>query len=165
MAKRVFFSFHDDPDNWRVAQVRNMGVVEDDAPVSDNNWETVRKRDDAAIEKWIKGQLNDRSCTVVLVGTNTAGRKWINYEIKETWNSGKGLVGIHIHNLKDVNGNQSLKGGNPFNGFTIGENKISMASVVKLYDPPFTTSTYVYDHIKENIAAWVDEAIAIRNRY
>jgi len=163
MAKRVFFSFHYDPDNWRAAQVRNMGVVEDDSTVSDNDWETVRKRDDAAIEKWIKEQLNGRSCTVVLVGTNTAGRKWINYEIKETWNSRKGLVGICIHNLQDKNERQSPKGANPFNGFNI--NGTSLSSTVKLYDPPYNTSKDVYAYIKQNIASWIDEAIAIRNIY
>ncbi len=29
-----------------------------------------------------------RSCTVVLVGENTANRKWINHEIVESWNAG-----------------------------------------------------------------------------
>ena len=42
MAKRrTFFSFHYKPDNWRAAKVRNMGVVEGNSPVSDNDWETV----------------------------------------------------------------------------------------------------------------------------
>lgn len=27
MARRTFYSFHYKPDNWRVSQVRNMGVV------------------------------------------------------------------------------------------------------------------------------------------
>jgi hypothetical protein len=40
-----------------------------------------------------------------------------------------------------------------------------LASVVKAYDPPYSTSTYVYDHIKQNLADWVDEAITIRNNY
>lgn len=38
MARRVFFSFHYKPDNWRAAQVRNAGVVEGNTPVSDNDW-------------------------------------------------------------------------------------------------------------------------------
>jgi len=163
MTKRVFFSFHYEPDNWRAAQVRNIGAIEGNVPVSDNDWETVKKGGDAAIEKWIKEQLNGRSCTVVLVGTNTAGRKWINYEITESWNSGKGLVGICIHSLQDRNERQSSKGANPFNGFNIKGTPLN--SIVKLYDPPYPTSTGVYAYIKQNIASWVDEAIAIRNRY
>jgi len=37
MARRVFFSFHYTPDNWRASQVRQIGVIEGDAPVSDND--------------------------------------------------------------------------------------------------------------------------------
>jgi hypothetical protein len=40
-----------------------------------------------------------------------------------------------------------------------------MSNTVKAYDPPYTTSTYVYDHIKENLADWVEEAISIRNDF
>src|SRR5262245_5787369 len=137
MAKSCFFSFHYIPDNWRAAQVRNMGVLEGNAPVSDNDWESVKRSGDAAIERCIMGQLNGRSCSIVLVGTNTAGRKWINYEIEKSWNAGKGLVGIHIHSLKDINGAQSTKGVNPFNGFTVGTQKQPLSSIVKLYDTPY----------------------------
>ena len=76
MAKRqVFFSFHYNNDNWRVAQVRNMGVVEDQETFSDNSWEKVRLRSDAAIKNWIDNQLSMRSCVVVLIGSETASRK------------------------------------------------------------------------------------------
>jgi hypothetical protein len=163
MARRVFFSFHYKPDGWRAAKVRNIGAIEGNAPVSDNEWEAVKKGHDKAIKTWIDDQLHGRSCVVVLVGEKTAGRKWIKYEIEASWNAGKGVVGICIHNLEDSNGNQSHKGRNPFDDFTIGEKKLSF--IVKLYDPPYKTSSYVYNHIKENIADWVEKAIQIRNSY
>ncbi|MFC1714829.1 TIR domain-containing protein [Candidatus Poribacteria bacterium] len=171
MARKVFFSFHYKPDNWRAAQVRNMGVIEGNAPVSDNDWEAVTGRGVKAIEDWIDGQIKGKSCAVVLIGANTAGRKWINYEIEKSWNDGKGLFGIYIHNLKaapvppDTEGKQSSKGNNPFDGFTVGEDKKELSSIVKAYDPPFTTSTYVYNHIKENLADWVEKAIEIRDSF
>jgi len=99
----------------------------------------------------------------VLIGSGTAGRKWINYEIEKSWNDNKGLVGIYIHNLKDKDGMQSVKGGNPFDAFTLNGKKLS--SIVKVYDPPYTTSTYVYDYIKNNIAGWVEETLTIRAQY
>ena len=43
MARRVFYSFHYEPDNARAAQVRNMGVVEGNKPASDHDWETITK--------------------------------------------------------------------------------------------------------------------------
>lgn len=165
MKRKVFYSFHYVPDNWRAGQVRNIGVVEGNAPVSDNSWEEVKKKGDKAIQEWIDNELKGRSCTVVLIGENTAGRKWINYEIEKSWNDKKGVVGIYIHNLKDKSGKQSKKGNNPFASFTVGSDKKKMSEIVKAYDPPYTTSTFVYDHIKENLSKWVEEAISIRNNY
>ena len=43
MARRTFYSFHHKPDNWRASQVRNMGVIEGNRPVSDNDWEQIKK--------------------------------------------------------------------------------------------------------------------------
>jgi len=163
MARRAFYSFHYKPDNWRASQVRNMGVVEGNKPASDNDWETVKKGGDAAIQKWIDHQLNGKSVAIVLIGEKTAGRKWIKYEIKKAWNDKKGLLGIYIHNLKDGNGDQSNKGSNPFEAYTV--DGTSMAKIVKAYDPPYSTSTYVYDHIKENLADWIEKAIEIRGKY
>lgn len=163
MARKVFFSFHYIPDNWRASQVRQMGVIEGNRPCSDNDWETVTKGGDAAIEKWINEQLSGKSCTVVLVGEKTAGRKWITHEIKKSWEAGKGVVGIQIHNLKDRYENQSSEGKNPFDYLTLEGKKLS--SIIKLHRPPYAKSTNVYNHIKDNIADWIEEAIEIRNKY
>ncbi|MGA2285017.1 MAG: TIR domain-containing protein [Dehalococcoidia bacterium] len=163
MARKTFFSFHYKPDNWRASQVRNIGVVEGNQPISDNDWETITKRGDDAIQEWIDGQLKGRSCTIVLIGAATAGRKWVKYEIKKSWKDGRGLVGIYIHNLKDQAGNQSTKGINPFGEFTVNDK--SLSSIVKAYDPPYSTSTNVYDHIKSNLGNWVEEAVSIRESY
>jgi hypothetical protein len=102
---------------------------------------------------------------VVLVGSNTADRKWINYEIAKAWDTKKGVVGVCIHKLKDASENQSVKGKNPFDyvSVTIGGATKKLSSLVKLYDPPFSDSKQVYDHIKTNLAAWIDEAVKIRN--
>ena len=161
MSRRVFFSFHYQPDNWRASQVRNMGVVEGNVPVRDNDWEVIAKGGDAAIRKWINSQMHGRSCIVVLIGNRTAERKWIRYEIEKAWNDGKGLVGIYIHHLKNRASRQALKGKNPFDYFAINGRKLS--SVVKAYDPPYKRSRNVYRHIDENIENWVEEAIRIRN--
>jgi hypothetical protein len=165
MARRVFYSFHYKPDNWRASQVRNMGVIEGDAPVSDNDWESITKAGDAAIERWIDGQLEGKSCSIVLIGTNTADRKWIDYEILKTWNTRKGLLGIYIHNLKDREQRQSSRGTNPFWGFTVGTQKANMSDVVKAYDPPYTDSSDVYRYIKNDLESWVEDAIQIRNNF
>ena len=166
MTRKVFFSFHYKPDNWRASQVRNIGAIEGNQPAKDNDWETVTKGGDAAIEKWIADQMNGRSCTVVLIGKDTADRKWIDHEIKKTWGDKKGLLGIYIHNLQDSDQNKTTKGKNPFVGFTLPDNnKTDLSKVVKAYDPPFTDSQKVYAHIAENIEDWIEEAIRIRGEH
>lgn len=163
MAKRIFTSFHYIPDNWRASQIRSMGKIEGSAVATTNKWEEVTKGGDKAIQKWIDDNMDGKSCVVVFVGKKTAGRKWIDYEIEKAWKDGRGVFGIHVHNLKDSDGEQTDKGSNPFEHFTIGKEKLS--SIIKCYDPPFSTSTYVYNHIKENIEDWIEEAIKIRNKY
>jgi hypothetical protein len=161
--RQLFFSFHYKVDNWRASQIRNMGIVDGNKPVSDNDWEQVKKGGDSAIEKWIVEQMKYRSCTAVLVGTGTAGRRWIDYEIEKSWTQKMGIFGIYIHNLKNSTGGQSLHGQNPFYNHRIGN--LSMSSIVKCYDPPSSVSTDVYGYIKSNNATWADEAVNIRNKY
>jgi hypothetical protein len=162
MARRTFYSFHYKPDNWRASKVRNMGVVDGNRPCSDNDWETITKGGDEKIKKWIAEQLDGKSCVIVLIGANTAGRKWINYEIVKGWDDGKGVVGVHVHNLLDRDNNQTTKGTNPFASIKYGSTGKMLSSIVKAYDPPYFTSTSVYDHIKKNLGGWVEEAVAIR---
>ena len=82
MARRVFYSFHYDLDNWRVQQVKNMGAVEGQPLLSANEWEDVEAGGAKAIQKWIDEQMAGKSCNVVLIGSETAGRRWVEYEIK-----------------------------------------------------------------------------------
>jgi len=140
-----------------------MGVIEGNRPCSDNDWEKITKGGDDSIKEWIAGQIDGKSCVVVLIGSDTAGRKWISYEIERGWTDKKGLVGIYVHNLLDSHQNPSPKGGNPFNYLTFRNTNKKLSSTVKAYDPPYTDSRHVYDYIKTNLNAWVEEAISIRN--
>ncbi len=162
MAHRAFYSFHYQPDNWRAATVRNIGAIEGNKPASDNDWETVKKGGDAAIKKWIAGQMYGRSCTVVLIGTNTAGRKWINHEIIKSWDDGMGVVGIHIHGLKNSDGKVSTKGKNPFASIGYGSTGKKLSSIVKCYVPAGSNSQERYNWIKKHLANAVAEANKIR---
>ena len=163
MARRVFYSFHYKPDNWRAATVRNIGVVDGNKPASDNDWETVKKGGDTAIKRWIAKQMNLRTCTVVLVGANTANRKWINYEIVKSWDDGMGVVGIYIHGLKNKEGKISAKGKNPFDYITHDKTKKKLSSIVKCYNPVGSNSQERYNWIKKHLSNAIEEAIRIRN--
>ena len=161
MARRVFYSFHYQLDGWRASKVRNIGVVEGNPPASDNKWEEVKRRGDAGIQRWIDEQLENRTCTIVLIGAETAGRRWVKYEIERSWNSGKGMLGIRIHRLLDHNQQASAAGANPFDTFTLKSGR-KLSSLVKVYDPPHTSSADVYKYISINIAGWIEAAIIAR---
>ena len=165
MPRKVFYSFHYDPDCSRAAQVRNMGVVEGNLPATDNDWEEITKGGDDAIRTWIDDQLAGKSCNVVLIGENTAGRKWIKYEIENAWNSGKGLLGIYIHRLKNFSGTQSLKGRNPFDDFTMNRDQAKLSSIVKTYNPPYSDSKEAYSYIRNSLSDWIEDAITVRTNY
>ena len=106
--------------------------------------------------------MSGKSCVVVLVGSNTADRKWINHEIVKGWDDGKGVVGIYVHGLKDSGGNTSSKGSNPFDYISYGNTGKKLSSIVKCYNPTGTTSQEKYDWISKHLANAVEEAIEIR---
>lgn len=167
MARKVFYSFYFKNDYWRTQQVRNIGVIEGNKPVSANDWEEVKKNGDSSIQKWIDDNIFGKSCLIVLVGDETANRKWVKYEIKKAWDDGKGVLGIRIHKLKHSDGNQSLAGENPFSQFSIkfdGKDKC-LDEIVKLYNRNSNDSQEVYNFISENIENWVENAIEIRKQY
>lgn len=159
MAKRqIFYSFHFDNDVFRVQLVRQMGVIEGNEPVSKNTWETVKKTGDAAIEKWIDENMKGKSCVVVLIGTDTSKRPWVNYEIEKAWRDGKGLVGVHIHNLNSMNDGKSSKGKNPFDSYNFTIN--GKTTTPLCYDPPANDA---YGYISKNLASWIETAIRQRS--
>jgi len=102
MAKKVFFSFYYERDIWRANQVRNSWVTKpdrQDAGFWDKaSWEKVQKEEDEAIKRWIRAQMAGTSVTVVLIGAETSSRKWVKFEVQESYDEGKGMLGIYIHN-------------------------------------------------------------------
>jgi hypothetical protein len=156
--RQIFYSFHYDNDVMRAQQIRNIGVIEGNEPVSTNQWEEVKRKGDSAIKKWIDNNMKNRTCVVVLVGEETADREWIQYEIRKAWEEGKGILGIYIHNINCPRSGKCSKGANPFEQFTF-KNGTKMSSIVKCYDPG---SRDAYSEIKDNIEKWVEDAIDAR---
>ena len=116
MARRVFFSFHYERDIWRTNVVRNSGIVEGSAAAGFHDaslWEEAKKKGDAAVQKLIDQGLVGTSVTVVLIGAQTAQRKFVDYEIEKSIARGNGLLGIYISGIKDQNGNVDAQGPAP----------------------------------------------------
>ena len=160
--RQIFYSFHYDNDVFRVQLIRNIGALEENKPVSANNWEHVKRGGETSIKKWIDENLRNKSCLVVLIGTHTASRKWVQYEIEKAWNDGKGVLGIYIHNLNCPRNGKCSQGTNPFQAFTMKRDGKSLASLVKCYDPGVLNA---YTCIANNLESWIEEAIRIRTSY
>ena len=153
MSVEVFHSFHYKQDSHRVQRIKQMGALEGQPLLGSQAWEKVKNQGDDAIKRYIADQMRGKDCLVVLVGEKTSGRRWVKHEIDKAWADGLGVLAVHIHNLADLNGQQTAKGTDPFTG---------RAATGKVYDPPFTTSANVYTYIKNNLPNWVDEAVAAR---
>jgi hypothetical protein len=164
LARRVFFSFHFDKDFWRTQQVRNMGALEGQVLCNANAWEEVKRKGDASIEKWIEDNMSGKSCVIILVGAQTASRPWVIHEIVKGWNDGKGVVGIRIDKLLDVNGYSSSAGTNPFDKIDFGNTGKKLSSIINLVTPSGVDSKAVYASISNGIESWIEDAIAIRKR-
>lgn len=156
MARRTFFSFHFERDVWRAGQVRNCWLTRDreDAGFWDAAaWESVKKRGTAAVEAWIDGQLEGTSVTVVLIGAETSQRDYVGYEIKKSHSKGNGMLGVYVHNMKDVNSRTDTQGANPFANWSIQRDgqKVLLSQIYPTYD-------WVNDKGRENIGAWIESA-------
>lgn len=162
--RQVFFSFHYSRDAWRASKIRNMGKVDGSSTFSDNDWEKVRYKSESKIKEWIDSQMAMRSCVIVLVGAETSTRKWVKYEIEKAMELRKGIVGIRINKLEDSTGQQDRDGSNPFYSiYTPTGQRVS--NYVKLFEPTYTTSKYVYEEIQDNLERLIEEAIENRWRY
>jgi MTH538 TIR-like domain (DUF1863) len=119
MARRVFFSFKYE-DVSRAMVVRNSWVTQGKIAsgfIDAADFEDLEQEGDAAIEAWIDGQLDGTSVTVVLVGAETCGSKWVKYEIDRSKELGHGLLGIDISKIKDLDGNTSDRCGTLPSGY------------------------------------------------
>ncbi|MCU1509511.1 MAG: hypothetical protein JWQ12_1776 [Glaciihabitans sp.] len=154
MAKSVFYSFHYERDVNRVQLVRNINALEAQPFLNAQNWEAVRRGGKSAIEKWISDEMAYKKAVIVLIGKETAGREWVNYEINKAWAERKPLLGVRIHGLSSFGAADSA-GASPF----------STASGIPVFDP--TVKDYLgnidtkatYKKLTENLEYWSGQGV------
>ena len=128
MTNKVFYSFHFDRDVHRIQLVRNFDALDPAGTILDaQEWETVQRRGKAGIERWIEDQMAYKKAVIVLIGQETAGRPWVQYEVNKAWADRKPLLGIRIHGLSSL-GSVDRPGSNPFDRLIGG-------SRVPVFDP------------------------------
>lgn len=105
MARRVFFSFHYDNDINRSMTVRNSWVTqgkESTGFIDKAAFEQIKRQGDTAVHRWIDQQLEGTSVTVVLIGSETLNRPYVQYEICKSLQRGNAVIGVYIHDIRDM---------------------------------------------------------------
>ena len=105
MSRRVFFSFHYDNDINRSMIVRNSWVTQGKEAagfIDKAEFEKVKRQGEKAVCNWIDRQLDGTSVTVVLIGSDTLNRPFVQYEICQSLQRNNGIIGVYIHNIRDM---------------------------------------------------------------
>lgn len=164
MATSVFYSFHYRRDIFRVQRIANIGALDGQA-LNRQEWEQVKRGGKSVIEKYIDGEMAYKRAVVVLVGTETASRPWVLYEIRKAWNDKKPIVGIRINGLVDTpaGGSVDPAGPNPFAKITLETPAFlpprTLADHIPLHTPNGYDSKSRFADIRANIHSWVDGAV------
>lgn len=157
MARRTFFSFHYRNDVSRAMVVRNSWITKPDREAAGftdaADFEEIQKKGDAAVHAWIDAQLKGTSVTVVLIGSETSTRPYVKYELTQSYACRNGMLGVYIHQIKDLNGKTSSKGSNQF-----GEIGKDSAGKPVYFSVNYPCYDWVDDNGYENIGAWIRAA-------
>ena len=157
MARRVFFSFHYDEDINRSMIVRNSWGTQgkEAAGFSDKaEFEKIKRNGENAVCKWIDKQLEGTSITIVLIGKETLNRPFVQYEIIKSIERGNAIIGIHIHNLRDMITQRTTVKGNPHTiiGYYNDDTPAYFDYICDdLYD-------YLEDNGYYNLGSWIEKA-------
>ncbi|MDR3719399.1 MAG: TIR domain-containing protein [Bryobacteraceae bacterium] len=118
MARRAFFSFHYQRDVTRAHVVRNSWVTKDvreDAGFFDSSvFESKKRTSEDALKQFLRDGLFNTSVTCVLIGAETAWRRWVRYELFQSAIRGNGLLGVQIHSIQNLQKQVDAAGWNPF---------------------------------------------------
>ena len=144
--RSVFFSF-ENGDFSRAAVVRESWITERKEAagfIDTEDFVELIKQGEAVVKAWIDEQLEETSVTVVLVGKDTCNSEWVKYAVEKSMQNNKGLLGIDVSKIKDLQGKKSERCGKIPEGY------------------PF----YLWnkDDGKENIGRWIETAAKVAGR-
>jgi hypothetical protein len=125
MARRVFFSFHYQPDLYRVNVIRNSPLTHDldssDSFFDGALWEKAKSTSTQSLQQLIREGMKGCSVVCVLAGAMTWSRPWVRYEIARAIIEGKGVVTVHIGGILCMKSQQtSARGQNPLAFMGVG---------------------------------------------
>ena len=95
--RRIFFSFDHD-DTQQVNGFLGLRQIVDGLEFYNHKLDRrIVSADSAYIRRVIRDEyISPASVTVILIGNRTAQSSWVQWEIKESLNQGKGILGIRL---------------------------------------------------------------------
>jgi hypothetical protein len=126
MTRYTFFSFcYEDVKNFKVNVVRNSWLVNhtSDTFIDGSIWEKEKSKGVTVIKNLIDSGLKKTSVTTILIGDETADRRWVKYEIVKSFDKGNGILGVHLNRIRNKNQVITARGYNPLDvlAFQISE--------------------------------------------
>jgi hypothetical protein len=127
LKRKVYFAFHFD-DIMRVNNVRQAWRIEHpDAPqmrsfYDSSLWESRQLESPESLKSLICDGVERTSAVCVLVGSNTWSRRWVRYEIARAVIDGRGLLAVHLNNLRHhITKLPDICGANPLGCIGVGK--------------------------------------------
>lgn len=115
--RRVYLCFDYHQDLARINRIRQIPGVAVNAPAGFKDasyWNSIHSRGEVTALRAIDAALENTSVTVVCLDRLTSSCKYVMYVVEHTLDLGHGLVGVHIHNVRDARGNTSDRGSPPW---------------------------------------------------
>jgi hypothetical protein len=125
--RKAYFAFHFD-DIMRVNNVRQAWKIDHpDAPLmrsfyDSSLWEKRQLEGPESLKKLIRDGVEYTSAVCVLVGSQTWSRRWVRYEIARAVVDDRGLLAVHLNNIRHhVRRQPDACGPNPLACMAIGK--------------------------------------------
>ena len=135
MARSVYFAFHYQRDIFRVQQVKQHYITKGNytaAGYFDGSLEEKAKSAGVdVVKRLIDKGLVGSTVLCVLMGKETSTRHWVYYEIFKSIESGMGVFGIRIHQLRDPKTGADDASSNPFEFSGYGKKEDKLVPMIK----------------------------------
>ena len=127
MARRTFFSFHYKSDVQRAQVVGQAWMTQDREEVGFFNssaFEKAERTNPETLKAFLVAEMKGSSVVCVLVGSDTAFRRWVRFEtFRGIWDE-RGLLAVRINGIAGWDRRTAVAGPNPFDllGISVTEN-------------------------------------------
>jgi hypothetical protein len=146
---KVYFSFHFD-DVMRVNNVRQAWKIDHPDALTTRSfydcslWERRQLEAPESVRRLIREGVEHTSAVCVLVGTRTWSRRWVRYEISRAVIDGRGLLAVHLNNLRHhVTLRSDPLGQNPLAYLAVGKVQPNLLVPAQYYLFEYTSQGWV----------------------